>query len=129
MKLKEVAADTLALGSIPFFLIVMARSTVGDYWLFVIQLLIAGVALYIISKFYKEVNWHLARGLILIVFTIIFYKDLSFSIFAGVLYLAMLVSAYLIKHPVKKISAGVLAGAVCSTIAYYIAPYLNSLLI
>ena len=118
---KDVARDLLALGSIPFFILVMARSLVGEYYLFIFQTLIALVFIHLVG-WKLEFNRHLARMLVLVFFTILFYNQLIFSVFAILVGLITLLSLFYLKEPMKKVGFGLLFGVLASLIGYYLAP-------
>lgn len=81
----EIARDSMAFGSILFYLIVIIRAIIGEYMPFVYQLLIAITILILSSFIVKNANHHLARAFVLVVFTSLFYKDVPFTIFAALL--------------------------------------------
>jgi len=118
---KEVARDTLALGSIPFYFLVVVRAVIGKYAVFVYQVLIAIIVLFILAKIIKNSNLHIARGLVLFVFTSLFYNDLFFTSFASLVFLIMLVSSAYLKEEKAKIAKGVLLGIITSLVSYYLA--------
>jgi hypothetical protein len=117
----EGARDLLALGSIPFYIIVMARSLVGEYYLFVFQTLIALIFIHLIG-WKLEFNRHLARMFVLIVFTILFYNQSIFSSFAVIIGLITLGSFFYLKESFKKISFGLVFGVIASLLGFYLAP-------
>ena len=78
--LKEYARDLMAFGSIIFYAIVLVRATIGDFMPFVAQLLIALIILIIFPLIIKHTNLYIARALVLVVFTSLFYKDLNFNV-------------------------------------------------
>ena len=119
---KEVARDLIALGSIPFYFLVMARSLVGKYFLFTYQLIVGLLFLFLISLFFKKFNPYLSRVFVLIVFTILFYNDMFYSIFAILAGVLLLVSLFYLKKPKKEIGLGFVFGLITSLIAYYLAP-------
>ena len=125
---KEVSRDLLALGSIVFFVVVLARSLIGPYWPFVTQLVIAAVILFLVYLFYKKADYYSARALILVVFTILFYKDLVYSIFALVVMVLILISSYYVGNKVKSIVYGVVFSIVASVISYYLSPFILNFL-
>ena len=88
----EVARDLMALGGLPFYFLVIARTTVGSSYDFLSQVVIAFVALFIMSRIVKDANLHIARGLILVVFTSLFYDALPFTVFAVIVWGAMVYS-------------------------------------
>ena len=118
---KEVARDTLALGSIPFYFLVIIRAVIGKYAVFVYQVLIAVIVLFILAKLIKNSNLHIARGLVLFVFTSLFYNDLFYTSFVFLIFLIMLVSSAYLKEEKAKIAKGVLLGVVTSLVSYYLA--------
>ncbi|MBT3691028.1 hypothetical protein HOG16_02170 [Candidatus Woesearchaeota archaeon] len=118
---KETARDLLALGSIPFFILVMARSLVGEYYLFIFQTLIALVFIHFIG-WKLDFNRHLARMLVLVFFTVLFYNQFIYSVFSVLVGLITLLSLFYLKEPVKKIGFGILLGVLASLLGYYLAP-------
>ena len=118
---KEVARDTLALGSIPFYFLVIIRAVIGKYAVFVYQVLIAVIVLFILAKLIKNSNLHIARGLVLFVFTSLFYNDLFYTSFVSLVFLIMLVSSVYLKEEKAKIAKGVLLGVITSLVSYYLA--------
>lgn len=121
---KEVARDTLALGSIPFYFLVVIRAVIGRYEFFVYQVFIAVIVLFILAKIIKNSNLHIARGLVLFVFTSLFYNDLFFTSFVFLVFLIMLLSSAYLKEEKAKIAKGVLLGVITSLVSYYLAMFI-----
>ena len=124
MDKKEIARDLIALGSIPFYILVLARSLIGDYYLFFYQLIIALVFLFLVNILFKNFNQHLSRAFVLVVFTIIFYKQLIYTVFAVIVFLLILASLVYLKIDKKEINFGLILGIISSLIGYYLAPFL-----
>jgi len=118
---KEVARDSIALGSIPFYFIVIIRAIIGKYNIFVYQLLIALAVLIILSLVVKKSDMHIARTLILWAFTSLFYKDNLYTIFAFLLFVIVIISSYYLKVKKKEIIKGITLGIGSSVAAYYLA--------
>jgi len=116
----EIARDSMAFGSILFYLVVLVRSTIGEYLVFVYQLLIALGFLIISSFFIKKANHHLARAFVLVVFTSLFYKDAPFTVFAALVWVFMIGSAFYIKENKKSIYRGIVLGVIASLVSYYL---------
>ena len=116
----EIARDSMAFGSILFYLIVLVRSLIGEYLIFVYQLLIAIIILIISSFIIKNTNHHIARAFVLVVFTSIFYKDNLFTIFAALLWIFLIGSAFYIKENKKSIYKGIVLGIVVTLVSYYL---------
>jgi hypothetical protein len=115
---KEIARDTIALGSIPFYFIVIIRAIIGEYMPFVYQLAIAFLILLIFYWLFKSANQHIARGLVLVVFTSIFYNVMLYTVFAALLWIFMIVSAYYLKPKFKDIAIGVVFGIISTALSY-----------
>ena len=116
----EIARDSMAFGSILFYLIVLVRSTIGEYMIFAYQLLIAITILILSSFIVKNANHHLARGFVLVVFTSLFYKDVTFTVFAALLWVFMIGSAFYIKESKKSIFKGIILGVIAALVGYYL---------
>ncbi|MFC1753902.1 hypothetical protein ACFL96_11025 [Thermoproteota archaeon] len=120
---KEVARDALALGSIPFYFIVLVRAVIGQYTPFLVQLIVSFVLLYLLYWILKGVlknsNLHIARALIIVVFTSLFYQELIFTVFAVLLWFMLILSAAYLKIKRKEILLGILSG-ILATVAGYL---------
>jgi len=123
---KEWARDFLALGSWVFYFLVVGRALIKFYRPFTDQILIAGLILLVlgflfgfISKKYKY-EGYIARGLVLVVFTIIFYNHKIFTWFAILVFIGMLISSYIVGNSKRKILLGAVIGGVVSRISYYL---------
>ena len=116
----EIARDSMAFGSILFYLIVIIRSLIGEYMIFVYQLLIAIIILIISSFIIKNANHHLARAFVLVVFTSLFYKDSLFTVFAALLWVSMIWAAFYIKENKKSIFKSVVLGIVVALLSYFL---------
>ncbi len=120
---KEITRDTVALGSIPFYFVILVRAVIGKYAPFVYQLLIALIILFISAKIIGS-NQHIARGLIIVVFSSLFYKDILFTVFASVLLAMVILSLLYLKVEGKEVAKGALLGAISVTISFYLTPLL-----
>ena len=116
----EIARDSMAFGSILFYLIVIARATIGEYMIFVYQLLIALAILILSSFIIKNTNQHLARAFVLVVFTSIFYKDTFYTVFVSIVWLLMIGAAFYIKLNKKSIGRGIILGVIVALVSYYL---------
>ena len=116
----EIARDLMAFGSIIFYLLVLVRSTIGEYMIFVYQLLIALAIMILSSLVVKNANNYLARALVLVVFTSLFYKDVPFTIFASLLWVFMIGAAFYIKETKESVTKGIVLGIIAAIISYYL---------
>ena len=121
--IQESARDILALGSLAIGLALVVRSTLGGYWGFVYQVLFSFLILFFISFFIKNYERHLARGFVLVIFTILFYRadrDItSFAIFLSLLFILMIVSAVYLKKDKISILKGLLMGVLATLAGYF----------
>jgi hypothetical protein len=116
---KEVARDILALGSIPFYFIVVIRAIIGKYLSFVYELVIAFTLLFILSRHIKF-DQYLSRGLVVVVFTSLFYNEYLFTTFAFVLWFLMIYSSRCLNKETKEIIRGIVLGVIVSAVSYYL---------
>jgi len=117
---KELARDVLALGSWVFFALVVVRALIKPYRPFVDQLVIAALVLIVVGFIYRDWDGYLARGLVLVVFTSLFYEDnlfTGFSILAGVF---MIVSSRFVGNSWRKIGVGLGVGVVGVLVGWYL---------
>ena len=114
------AKDTLAFGSIVMFILAIARSAIGDYYTYMFNIILAGVILFILQLFIKPSENHLARGIIMFIFTILFYNQARFTSFIVVLLVLVYASAFYLKKPFKQIFIGTILGLISSGISYFV---------
>ena len=117
--LRETSRDLLALGSIPFYFLVVARSIIGNYPVFVYQTLIAAIAIFILWFLIKDASMHVARALVIVVFTSLFYNEVVYTAFASLVWIAMLMAAYFLKRSMSFVLRGIIMGFLASIVGYY----------
>ena len=122
--LKEISRDLLALGSIPFYFLVVIRAIIGKYNVFVYQILIAAIAIFILYFVIKDSNLHIARSFTILIFTSLFYKEAIFTTFAFLVWVLLLISAYYIKRKIGSVFRGIIIGVISSLAGYYGTIYL-----
>lgn len=115
---KEVARDFIALGSIPFFLLVLVRIWILPNPEFLTQFIIAG-GMFLLAFFIFKQNIYSGLALITLIFTSLHYSDLRFTIFASIAYLVLLFSLFYLKEDKKEIFKGILLGIISSAVGYY----------
>lgn len=116
---KEVVSrDLIALGGLPFYLLIIVRASIGDYPYFLSHVAVALPVVYLFSRIVKGSNLHIARALILVVFTSLFYEHLPFTVFASLVWILMILSLYHLKVPKKEIIKGIAAGVVSAAVSY-----------
>ena len=122
--LKEIARDLIALGSIPFYFLVVIRAIIGKYNVFVYQMVIAAIVIFILYFIIKNSNLHIGRALVILVFTSLFYKEVLFTTFAALIWILLLASAYYLKRSFGFVLRGILIGILSSLAGYYGTMYL-----
>ena len=89
MKLKELARDFVALGGIPFFILVLVRIMILPDWMYFSKILIAGILFFAFYFFVKQ-NIHVGLAIIVLIFLSFYYKNLQFTIFALLSYVLII---------------------------------------
>ena len=79
---KETARDLIALGSIPFLILVIVRVAMVANFKIIFHVIVATGLVYISSLKFKKINHHLARMMILIIFTSYYYASYLYTVFA-----------------------------------------------
>jgi hypothetical protein len=116
---ENVARDFIALGSIPFFILVLVRTYLLDKPYYFSQFIIAGVIFLIIAYILKT-SMYSGMALIALIFTMLYYNDMKYNVFGVIAYLLLIASMFYIKEPKKKILLGVVFGAAATGISYYL---------
>lgn len=119
MKPKEISRDLVALGGIPFFLLVMARVLILPDWAYFLKLAIAGILFFLTYIFLKQ-DTKSGLSLILLIFITSYYNYLWFTLFVALTYISLIASLIYLKIEKKKILFGILIGLVCSLISHVI---------
>ena len=114
---KELARDIIALGSLPFYGLVIIRAIIGEMRL-MYHVVIALVILFLLAQIVKQANQHIARGVVLAIFISFFYQDTLFTIFAILLVGAMVFSLHHLKTKRSEIAWGVVFGAISTAVSY-----------
>ncbi len=121
MRYKEIARDVLALGSWVFYALVVARAFIKPYRPFLDWLVIGAVVLIVISVVFKKLKFegYVARGMVLAVFTSLFYESSRFSIFAFLVFVGLLVSARYVGRKWLEIVYGIIVGVIGVLVGWY----------
>ncbi len=115
--LKEIARDIVALGSLPFFTLVVVRVLILPNQHFLSQFIFAGIIFFLFMPLFKQ-NLYSGLGLILLVLVSLYYNNLKFTVFASMLYTGLIISLIYLKTEKQKIIKGVLLGALSTAISY-----------
>lgn len=117
--LKQIARDFVALGSIPFFILVLVRVWILDTPAYFSQFVIAG-SLFLIITFVFKTNLYSGLALMMLFFTALVYNEIRYTIFGSVVYLGLLGSLFYLDYEKKKILLGILFGALSTGAGYYL---------
>jgi len=115
---EEIARDIIALGGLPFYSLVLVRASIGGYLSFLSHVAVALPVLYLLSRLVRGVNLHIARALILVVFTSVYYKALPFTVFSVLVWCGMIYSLTYLKAGPREILKGIALGVASVIISY-----------
>ena len=115
--LKESARDIIALGSPVFFILALARILITENYPYLAKVAFAGLLFLALMYFFKA-NIHLGFGIIILVFLSIYYNDLTFAIFASLIYIAAIISMFYLKEEKHKIIKGIIFGLISAGISW-----------
>ena len=119
----EASRDLMALGSIPFLILVLIRVWIADNYLQLFQIIFGVVLVLVSSVVFKKSDNYSAIIVVLAIFTSIFYMERDYTIFVIVLSLIAFFGMY--KYLGRKnVWYGIFFGAICSGISYLISMYL-----
>ena len=116
----ELARDLIALGSIPFFLLVLVRIHLLNNPVYLNQFIFSGIV-FLGLFFIFRLNLYSGLGLIVLFFTSMYYNDIAFTIFGSIIYLFIIASLFYLKYDMKKVFLGILAGVIGIAIGYVLA--------
>lgn len=117
--LKETARDIIALGSPVFFILVIARIFLLSNFAYLSEFIISGI-LFIPLMYFLKANIYSGLGLIVLIFTGIYYDNLNFAIFAAFIYILLVVSLICLKEDKTKVIKGIILGLVSAGVGYYL---------
>lgn len=116
--LNNLARDLIALGGIPFLIITIVRVSVIEPY-YPMQFVISST-LFFISRAVFGGALRAGIGLILVVFTSLFYSSLLFATFALLIYIGLIISLFYLRIDKKEILKGILLGGISTAMGYLI---------
>src|SRR3990167_5941481 len=116
--LKEFARDVVALGSPVFFVLVLARIFLLSNYTYLSQFVISGILFFPMAYFFKS-NLYSGLGLIVLVFTTLYYNEIMFTIFAVFLYFLLVASLFYLKKEKSEIIKGIFFALISAGVSYY----------
>jgi len=126
-EIKKFARDLIALGSWVFYFLVVARALIKPFRPFADHIIIAGAFLLLINLLFifikQDYDGYVAKALILMIFTILFYKDNLFTDFVIIVFIGLIICSYIVGTGKKNIFKGLIIGGIVSWISYYLADF------
>jgi hypothetical protein len=116
---KEIARDLIALGGIPFFILVIVRVFILPDYHYIFQFVFGGILFFILNFLFKSNN-HSGLGIILLFFVSKHYGDIKFTILASIMYLLLIVSLFYLKEDKIKVFKGIFFGTISIIISYFL---------
>ncbi len=117
---QEVARDLIALGSIPFYAIVIIRMLLAEEFSLLVPQLIIAAFIIILAATAITFNKHLARGFVLVAFTSLGYKETIFTIFASFLWILIIIALNYLKVKRSEIIKGAVIGIISAAISHVV---------
>lgn len=121
--IKEASRDALALGGWVFCILVIARATIGEYLPYAWKIIAALFFSVVLSFAVRDSETRISRLLILAFFTVLFYNEIVFSVFAAIAVVLVYISAFCLgikKYPVIRAT---LIGALSSALSFLLFKY------
>lgn len=118
---KEAARDILALGSWVFYALVVIRAAILPNQTFLFRLLIAAAFFILAEAVYGKYDKRIARGLVLAVFTSLYYRVMLYTTFVGLVYILMIFCSKYSGTKGKEIVKGIAFGLIGLGLGYYLA--------
>lgn len=109
--IKTAARDIVAIGGVPFFILVLVRVSMLNNPTYFGQFVISGVV-FLGTWFLFKQNIYSGLGLIVLVFTSMYYDNAIYAAFGTIAYVAALAGLFYLKEDVKKVLMGILIGVV-----------------
>jgi len=116
--LSELARDLIALGGIPFLILTIVRVSVVEPY-YPMQFIISSVIFFILKALFGGVL-RAGIGLVLVIFTSLFYNSLLFATFALLIYIGLIISLFYLKRDKTQILKGILLGGISAEMGYLI---------
>jgi len=116
---KTVARDIVAIGGVPFFILVLVRVYLLNNPVYFSQFVVSGVV-FLGTWFLFKQNIYAGLGLIVLVFTSMYYSNNTFTIFGVIAYVFLLGGLFYLKENIKKIFLGIVVGALGVGVSYLV---------
>ena len=115
--IKDLARDLIALGGVPFLVLTIARVSMGPAY-YPLEFIVSAALFFILKMIFKAES-HAGIGVILLIFTSIYYNHVLFTVFALIVYIGIVISLFYLKKNRAEILKGILLGLVSAGIGYF----------
>jgi len=116
--LKRYARDIVALGSVPFFTLVLARVWILKNPMYLSQFMMGGIIVLLFSYIFKF-NSYTGISIVIGFFLTVYYDDFLFEVFAAVALCVLLLSALYLEKNKKQVLGGALLGVAATAISFF----------
>lgn len=114
---KDIARDLIALGGVPFFILVLVRVYILNKPEYFAQFAVAGLIFVLIAIFLRT-SIYSGLGLVVLVFTNLYYQDLGFGVISVIAYVLLLISLVYLEKSKREIVKGFILGVLASGVSY-----------
>lgn len=105
----ELARDFVALGGLPFFVLVLIRVWILDNLTYFMQFFVAGVVVGVIWIFVRQ-NYYVALSFVALFFTGMYYADFVYWVFGSIVWIGVVGCSWYLSRNWKKVVVGILVG-------------------
>ena len=119
MRLRELARDLIAFGSIPFLLLTVVRVSFLGRLYYPLELITGSLVLWGLSRV-SPAEMRAGLGLVILVFVSAYYHELSFYIFGTMVYAGLVISLLYLGYGTARTAKGVVFGAVGAAAAFFL---------
>jgi len=116
---REISRDLMGLGSVPFLILVVVRVAMVGNFLELFHILAAVLLFGLISIWWKDLHFHTARIVIMVIFTSVFYDDRFYTIFAALIGVVA-ICGFVRYLKIPNVVTSLVLGLVCSLASYLI---------
>lgn len=117
--LNETLRDIIALGGIPFFILVLIRVSILGNISYLLEFLIAGI-LFLICYFIFKPDIHSGLSLIILILLSNYYNEIRFTILSTIAYFGLIWALIYLKKNKREIFQGIIMGALSTIIGYFL---------
>jgi hypothetical protein len=126
---EQVARDFIAVGSWVFYILIFGRALIRPFRPLTDQLFFGALLLILAKYLVRRHDQYVARGVVLAVAVIIFYENITFSIFIVAASVGLIIASRRLGSAWRDIAMGLLIGGIAAAIAVLVGHYTQHFLI